>query len=242
MGHYTSLSDFRASLGSTHKADPSFRYRILSGGRAVIPVYGILSRRPNALLNTLEDNTSIDDVRSMFELAMRAPGVQRILLDIDSPGGSIDGVDGLSSLIFKSRGKKSIIAYASGEMLGAAYWIGSAADKVYATIATRAGSIGICNVVNDYTVANHLQGVKTEFVKAGRYKAAGHPDKPFTEEDRGVVQDEVDAFYGIFLDAIKRNRNLSDKEVEAVGEGQVFIGSQALKVRLIDGIGEADSV
>lgn len=235
-------SEAAVALFGTAQRSAGVKHQLFPGGKIVIPIYGIISKRPNDLLRTIDENAATDEIRDCFSWAISNPSVQKIVFDIDSSGGEIVAAEGLSELIFLSRGVKSIIACANGEMLGAAYWIGSAADKVYATKTSRIGEVGVCSVVNDYTVANHIQGIKNEFVKAGRFKASGHPDKLFTDDDRMAKQEEVNAYYELFLKAIKRNRGLSEKELDVIGDANVFIGTQALKVRLIDGIGEADSV
>lgn len=220
---------------------PSRDYEVI-GGTAYVPIYGLIAKRAN-MINGISQpqGTSIEQVRNDFKVALNDKEVERIVLDIDSPGGSVDGVSELSNLIFKSRGKKPITAHANGMMASAAYWIGSAADKIYASDSAEVGSIGIYATIYDYTIANHNAGVKAEIIKAGRYKAAGHPDKPLTDEDRAVIQDEVNTYFDLFVQAVQRNRNMTIQQVITVANGRVYIGAKSFEAGLVDGIDDLDS-
>jgi signal peptide peptidase SppA len=220
---------------------PSRDYEVIDKA-AYVPIYGLIAKRAN-MINGISQpqGTSIEQVRNDFKAALNDKAVDRIVLDIDSPGGSVDGVSELSNFIFKARGKKPITAYANGMMASAAYWIGSAADKIYASDSAEVGSIGVYATIYDYTVANHMQGVKAEIIKAGRYKAAGHPDKPMTDEDRLVIQDEVNTYFDLFMKAVQRNRHMSLEQVQQVANGRVYIGAKAFDIGLVDGIDDLDS-
>lgn len=219
----------------------------VANGVARIPIYGVIAKRAS-LVNGVSQpkGTSVEEIARNFRAAVKDDTVQAIALDIDSPGGSVDGISELSDMIYAachgSKKKKDVYAYANGQMCSAAYWIGSAAEKIFATKSTEVGSIGVYAVMTDWTVANHNEGIKREVIKAGRHKAAGHPDKPITEEDRAVVQGEVNEYYKLFTEAVMQNRNMAREEIEKVATGKVFIGSQALDAGLIDGIEEIDSV
>ena len=215
----------------------------VKNGVAVINVSGVISKRMS-LIHEISpgSGTSVEMIKKNIKAAMEDAAVKSIALNVDSPGGSVDGVPELSDYIFGLRGKKKITAYADGQMDSAAYWIGSAAEKIYSTKSSEVGSIGVYSVMTDWSVANHNEGVKREVIKAGRHKATGHPDKPMTAEDRQVVQDEVNEYYRLFTDAVARNRGMAPEDIEKVATGKVFIGSQALDAGLIDGIMDIDSV
>lgn len=216
-------------------------YEVVNG-TARVPIYGVIAKRASMVNGVSQpQGTSVEEIARNFKAALKDESVKNIYLDIDSPGGSVDGISELSDLIYSGKKKKPVYAYADGQMCSAAYWIGSAADKIYATRSTEVGSIGVYAVLTDWTVANHNEGIKREVIKAGRHKATGHPDKPLTEEDRAVVQDEVNTYYGLFRESVMRNRSMNEDDMNRVATGKVFIGSQALDAGLIDGIAEIDS-
>jgi len=216
-------------------------YEVING-TARIPVYGIISKRASLIQRISSPGTSTLEIERDLKAALEDPQVRDIVLDIDSPGGGVDGVLELSDMIYACRGKKKIVAYANGDMCSAAYWIGSAAEKIYASRGSDVGSIGVYSAVYDYSVANHNAGVKTEVIKAGKNKAAGHPDKPLTPEDRQVIQKRIDHIYDLFVEAVARNRGISADDVLEVATGDVFIGQEALDVGLVDGICTFDSL
>ena len=214
----------------------------VKNGIARIPIYGVISKHISLFQYICGGGASIKEITKNFKAALKDKAVEKILLDIDSPGGSVDGNAELSDLIFNSRGKKSIIAYANGQMDSAAYWIGSAADKIYTSKSAEVGSIGVFAVISDWSILFHNAGIKNEIIKAGKYKATGHPLKTFTQEDRGVVQEEVDSYYELFVDAVKRNRMMSAEEVSKVAIGKVFVGQKAVDIGLADSVENLDNL
>jgi signal peptide peptidase SppA len=236
-GEKLSIEDIQARIGDNKKEDAS--YEVVDGS-AIIPIYGIISKRMT-WFKMLCGGASTQGIRNQMKEALEDPNVKQILLDIDSPGGSVDGTPELAEFIYSSRGRKPIHAYASGQMCSAAYWIGSAADKIYATKATEVGSIGVFAVISDYTVQNHNDGIRTDVVRAGSFKATGHPDRYFSAEDRAIVQTEVNTYYELFIEAVAKNQGISIDEAKKLADGRVHIGRQALDAGLIDGIDEIES-
>lgn len=238
-GEKLSQDEIDTRIAAGKKRDDDMMQMRKVGSRAIIPIYGIISKRAS-LLHEISpgSGTSTMKVAEMFRGALKDPEVSEIVLDIDSPGGSVSGVAELSDLIFEARGKKPITAYASGMMASAAYWIGSAADKVYATKATQVGSIGVYSVVYDATVAAHNEGYKVEVIQAGKHKATGHPYKTLSSDDRKILQQEVDSYFELFTDAVGKHRNFNEEKLGAVATGQIWLGADALENGLIDGIKE----
>jgi signal peptide peptidase SppA len=209
-------------------------YEVING-IARIPVYGIIAKRMNQVRGiSSPQGTSIEEIKRDLQAAIEDPAVEKIVLDIDSPGGSVDGMAEFSDFIYSLREIKPIVAFGDGQMASAAYFIGSAASEVYASKSSEVGSIGVYAVINDWSVANHNQGLKTKIIKAGKYKAAGHPDKSMTEEDEQVIQKEVNKYYDLFMQAIIRNRGMTLEEVKNVATGEIWIGEEAVEMGLID--------
>ncbi len=139
-------------------------------GVAVIPVDGVIAKRMN-LFSQISGGVSTDLLARDFKAALVDPSVKAIVLAIDSPGGTVDGTVDIARLVYESRGIKPIVAYTDGLMASAAYWIGSATDKVYiGNDATLVGSIGVVATHTDMSKAQEMQGVKTTEVYAGKYK------------------------------------------------------------------------
>ena len=219
---------------SGNKADDRYEIR---DGVAIIPVYGVIDKRANLFMD-FSGGTSTELLQRDIKTALSDPNVGAILLDIDSPGGSVDGTKELSDFIFGSRGQKPIIAYGNGMMASAAYWIGSAADAVVTNETSIVGSIGVALTHYDRSAADEKAGVKRTMIYSGKYKRIASDEQPLTEDGRAYLQDMTDTYYSIFVDGVSRNR---DSPVETVlanmADGKDFIGKQAKKAGLVDQIG-----
>lgn len=164
--------------------------------------------------------------------------VAGILLNIDSPGGVVNGTEGLSDIIFGARGTKPIVAFADGSMTSAAYWLGSAAEVIMAGSTSVLGSIGVLMIHQDYSAMDQKDGIKTTYLSAGKYKALGNSAEPLTLEAKEYFQNQLNYIYSIFVDSVARNRDVeAEKVLRDMAEGKLFIGQQAVAAGLADQIG-----
>ncbi len=216
----------------------------IQDGVAVLPLYGVLAKRANLLTNT-SGGTSIELALRDLKRALDDPEVTAVVLDIDSPGGTVDGVHELSELIYTRRkangGPKPIVAFANELMASAAYWIGSAADRIVATPTAQVGSIGVRMVHVDRSGMDQQRGIKRTEIFAGKYKTAGTDTRPLDEESREYLQSRVDRFYALFVDAVARNRGVPVAKALVWADGRVLIGDEALQAGMVDAIGNMDS-
>lgn len=217
-----------------NKADDSYEVR---NGVAILPVFGVIDKRMNLLMR-ISGGTSTELLARDFQQALDDPDVTAILLDIESPGGSVDGPKDVADLIYQARGRKPVVAYANGLMASAAYWIGSAADVIVANETAEVGSIGVAAMHYDVSAADALNGVKRTAIFAGKYKRIASDEKPLSEEGKNYLQGIVDDYYGLFLEAVARNRRVDIETVQKnMADGRIFIGKKALKAGLVDKIG-----
>ena len=204
---------------------------------AIIPVTGPLSKRPS-FFSYLFGGLSYQEIGEMVQRAAVDSKVSGILLNIDSPGGVVNGTEGLSDIIFGARGSKPVVAFADGAMTSAAYWLGSAAEVVMAGSTSVLGSIGVLMIHTDYSVMDQNVGVKTTYLTAGKYKALGNSAEPLTLEAKEYFQNQLNYLYSIFVDSVARNRDVeTEKVLQDMAEGKLFIGQQAVAVGLADQIG-----
>lgn len=211
-------------------------YEVIDGV-AVIPIDGVIAKRMN-LFSQISGGVSTDLLARDFKAALADPSVKAIVLNIDSPGGTVDGTVDIARLVYESRGIKPIVAYTDGLMASAAYWIGSAADKVYiGNDATLVGSIGVVATHTDVSKAEELKGVKTTEVYAGKYKRIVSQYAPLTEAGQTYLQDRVDYLYSVFVSAVADNRGIAvEKVLKGMADGKVFSGRQAIEAGLVDGV------
>lgn len=235
-GEQIDIAGVEAKLGKQLNNSKSLGYTIINGV-AVIPIEGVISKRMN-LFSQISGGVSTQMLQSDFAAALADPMAHSILLLIDSPGGSIDGLQQAADDIRAGRGVKPVYAFADGLMASAAYWIGSAAEKVFsASDTTAVGSIGVIAKHVDYSKAQEKDGVKVTDVYAGKYKALGSKNAPLSNEGRAMIQAQVDHAYSVFVDAVAKNRGVSAQTVlDKMADGRVFFGKQAVDAGLVDGI------
>lgn len=165
------------------------------------------------------------------------PSIKVIILDIDSPGGTVSGVEELAREIHAAREHKPIVAVANSMAASAAYWLASQASDVVVTPTGQVGSIGVYAGHADYSQAFEKMGIKVTLVHAGRYKVEGNPFQPLDDEARAELQRSVDEYYRMFVSAVERGRGELSEDVM---QGRMYSAEQALKHRLVDRVATLD--
>ena len=217
---------------------------ISGGGIAVIPIYGVITQRGNMVDDVSGPGmVSTQIVTQMLRQAVADDAVSQILLDIDSPGGSVYGVAELSDAILSARAQKPVVAIANSLAASAAYWIGSQAGEFYVTAGGEVGSIGVWQAHQDYSKAMDEAGVKTTLISAGKFKVEGNPYAPLDEEAQGFMQSRVDDYYAAFTKAVAKGRGVPITQVrDGMGQGRVLGADAALAQNMVDGIASFDQV
>lgn len=215
----------------------------INQGVAVISMHGIIAKRMN-LFAQISGGVSTELVGRDLRAALEDPSVHSILLDIDSPGGTVDGTQALAQLVLAAREVKPVYTLADGMLASAAYWIGSAASGVYITDGTtQVGSIGVVASHVDVSKHEDMMGYKTTEIYAGKYKRAASQYEPLTDEGRRTIQDEVDYIYSVFVADVAAQRGVSENRVLAdMADGRVFVGAQAIAAGLVDGVSTLDTL
>lgn len=231
--------DFEAKQANA-KPEYVYDYDVLENGTAVISVVGPISKRFN-MLQAACGGVSTELLQNTIHKALADEKVNSLILDIESPGGEVDGTKELADFIYNSRGEKPIIAFCNGMMCSAAYWIGSAADKIVTTETGIIGHIGVVSAHYDISKARELEGVKVTEIYAGKYKRIASSEKPLTAEGKEHLQNMVDDIYAIFVDSVARNRGVSVDEALKMADGKEYLGINALKVGLADKLGTLET-
>lgn len=228
--------EIRAAVNMQHGDTPQ------AESVAVIPVYGTIAHRMG-MFDDMSGGTSCESITKQFRAALADDSVKTIVLDVDSPGGTVTGVPELAAEIYAARATKPIIAVANGMAASAAYWIASAASKIVVTPSGEVGSIGVYQMHQDVSAALEKQGVKITFVKAGKHKAEGNPYEPLSDDAKADMQDGVDKFYAMFTRGVAGGRGVSlDKVLSDFGQGRMLLAEDAVKVGMADEVGTLDDV
>ena len=199
-------------------------------GVAVLSIRGVLSQfAVRTWWGELVATGMLNQIRPAIATALADNAVSAVLLDINSPGGTVAGMKELSDFI-ASAGKasgKPMAAYANGTMASAAYSIGAATGRVFAPATASVGSIGIISVLPNYAGWNEKMGVSYAYLTAGAWKAVGNEDNPLTDQERAYIQARLDTLYQHFTDGVASGMGLDVAALGTWADGQIFIASAA---------------
>lgn len=211
------------------------------GGQiAVIPFHGVVSQRMN-LMSAMSGGTSTQMFAAALREQVNNPQVKAIIIDADSPGGNVYGVDELATEIFSMRDTKPIVAVANSAMFSAAYYALSQASEIDITPGGELGSIGVIAMHVDQSAYNAGMGIKPTIITFGKYKAEGNPHAPLTDEALNEIQSQVDRYGAMFLKAVARGRGVSvDTVRNSYGQGRIFGAQDAVRLGMADRVATLD--
>lgn len=237
-GEKIDIDAIEARLGRP-LANEQQEYSMRDGGVAVLPVEGVIAAKAN-LFTRVSGGASAQMLTQQVQ-SMRADSrVRSAIIALDTPGGSVFGIPALAAEIRALAGEKPTVAVSTGMMASAGYWIGSAANAVYASGVTDVvGSIG---VVMRHSYDPRGSETTTEIV-AGRYKRIASDLRPLSKEGAAYLQQQVDAIYEAFVETVADHRQVGvDQVLERMADGRVFVGRQAQDAGLIDGFATLDDL
>ena len=212
-----------------------------SGAVAVVPLHGIMSQRMN-MMSAMSGGTSTELFGKMFKDAVNDPSINGIVIDIDSPGGSVFGVQELAQTIMDARGSKPVIAFANSMAASAAYWVASAADEIVVTPGGQVGSIGVLTAHSDLSAKLEAEGESITLISAGKKKVDANPIEPLSADARADLQATVDTYYTAFVGAVAKGRGVTPSEVRSgFGEGGMVGAVEAVKEKMADRIGTLET-
>lgn len=212
------------------------------GNIAVLPFYGVVTQRPVENVSG-PGALSTQQFTQSLRAALADDSVGQILIDIDSPGGSVYGVGELAEEIYQARSVKPIVAFANSLAASAAYWVGAAASEFYVTPGGEVGSIGVWMAHEDWSEAIAEEGVKPTLISAGKYKVEGNMYQALDADALAFLQSRVDDYYATFTKGVARGRNVSINQVrDGMGQGRVLGASAALAENMVDGVATFDEV
>jgi protease-4 len=202
----------------------------------IIPVYGVIYQDSSS--SFVERGSQL--IVSKINQLAKDKNVKAVLLDINSPGGSVAAVQEIYSAIKKAKEqtKKPFVARFGEVSASGGYYIASACDKIVAQSGTITGSIGVIFSLGNIEGLFKKIGVKSEVVKSGRYKDMGSMTREMSKEEREILQSMINDSYESFLNAVSQGRNIPKEKLKDIADGRVFTGNQALRLGLIDKIGD----
>ncbi len=213
-------------------------YRV--GSVAVLQIEGTMQKQEAWSM----DGTSTVRTRRALRRATADEAVESILLLIDSPGGTVSGTHDLALDVRAAASKMPVYAYCSDLCCSAAYYVASQANLIYANPGAMVGSIGVYATIWDASAMFEEAGVVVHVVRDGDQKGDFTPGTPVSAEQLARMQSIVDAFGTEFRKTVSQTR-FPDKPLAkgaSPADGGVFIGAEARRAGLIDGVTSLDNV
>jgi capsid assembly protease len=204
---------------------------------AVIGIYGTMLHRATGMAET-SGLASTEKIAQRVRAAAQDPSVRGIVLDVDSPGGSVYGVTELAAEIRAARKQKPLKAVFNARGASAAYWAASAADELLVTASGEVGSIGVFYEHEDRSEENAKAGRRYTTIAYGENKAMGGPNQPLSDAARENIEARVREMGATFEDDVAKNRGVTRQAVhKGFGQGLMFGAADAIKRGMVDRVG-----
>ncbi len=212
---------------------------LLSGRKASAPLAGLSVGDRVALVNIegvlLAPGSIVDELNEYADDS----SIKAIVLRIDSPGGGVVVAQEILSAVqnAKDEGKKIVASMGSVAASGG-YYIAAGADRIVANPGTLTGSIGVKIELANFEKLLEKIGIKGMVIKAGKYKDIGSPYREMTEAEKRHLQGVIDDTHEQFIEAVAKGRGMTIRDVRKIADGRVFTGRQALRLKLVDEMGD----
>ena len=179
-----------------------------------------------------------DTVGASLRAAARSDQVGAVLMRVDSPGGSAIASEAIWREVARTREAGTPVVVSMGELAASGgYYVACPADVIVALPSTLTGSIGVLG--GKLVVSGLLDqlGLTTDRVRHGEHALMGSARQEFTDSERHLLDEELDRIYADFVGKVAVGRRLSTEQVEAIARGRVWTGSDALRLGLVDELG-----
>ena len=167
--------------------------------------------------------------------------VKAVVLRVNSPGGSAYASEQIWHAVMNLKAKKPVVVSMGGYAASGGYYISCAANYIYSEPTTITGSIGIFGMFPDVSgLLTDKLGIKFDEVKTNKHAAFGTIARPFNEEEMAMLDQYIGRGYELFRKRVADGRKLSVEAVEEIAQGRVWLGNDALGIKLVDAIGSLD--
>ena len=192
-------------------------------GLGIINLQGLIVSPEETLRDLLEFRTN-DNVKA-------------IVLRIESPGGAVGASQEIFQEVKRINKLKPVVASMGSVAASGGYYAALGAERIMANPGTITGSIGVIIKFANLQELFEKIGYRSEVIKSGRLKDIGSPNRPLSEEERGLIQGLIDNVHEQFVRAVAESRLLPIEQVRGLADGRIFSGEQAKEAGLIDGLG-----
>ncbi|OGR64137.1 MAG: hypothetical protein A2X31_12755 [Elusimicrobia bacterium GWB2_63_22] len=203
---------------------------------AVIPLYGVITQGSSS---RSWDRGSQQIAKRIKTLSGKKE-VKAIVLDINSPGGSVGAVQEIYSAVLRAKAetKKPFVARFGDVSASGGYYVASACDVIVAQPGTITGSIGVIFSVSNFEGLMKKVGMRSEVVKSGKFKDMGSMSREMTPDERKLLQAMIDDSYDQFVTAVAQGRKMDVEKVKLLADGRIYTGRQGKEAGLVDKLGD----
>lgn len=203
---------------------------------AVVPVSGLIFSGTGS--GPVPGRGTADWVIDALEAAGEDTSVKAVILEVDSPGGTITGSDLIHRQVEKLREKGiKVVAFLKSMAASGGYYVAAPADRIVAYPTALTGSIGVILQTVNVERLFRLLGVEAVTVKSGEFKDMGSVFRSPTDEERAILQSVADEAYMRFVGVVAKGRKMPVDEAKALADGRILTAKQALSGGLIDELG-----
>lgn len=228
--HQISLTDLKA-------VEPA------KGGSEVAVYYAYGDIVDSPVSNTSFNQHSIvgKDVCNDLKELMDDDDVKAVVIRVNSGGGSAFASEQMWHQIMELKKVKPVVVSMGGYAASGGYYMSVPANWIVAEPTTITGSIGIFGMFPDFSgLASEKLGIKFDEVKTNKNGTFGSTMRPLTPDEMRMLQVYIDRGYTTFKNRVAQSRNLTMAQVEAIAQGHVYTGEDALKIKLVDELGGLD--
>lgn len=180
-------------------------------------------------------------MRRSLQDARRDEKIKAIVLRIDSPGGNALTSDLIWREIELTKKVKPVVVSMGNLAASGGYYIACNANKIFAENNTITGSIGVFGLLPNFTGLTTKMGINSEQVSTNQNADEYSVFRPLADNYKFIAQESVEKIYTTFVNRVATGRKMSFEQVDAIAQGRVWSGAEAVKIGLVDQIGGLDA-
>lgn len=168
------------------------------------------------------------------------PNIKAILVRIDSPGGGIAPSQELHRELKRLAQEKPVVSSLGAVAASGGYYVAVGTQRIVSNPGTITGSIGVISYFPNLRELFDKIGFHTVIVKSGQFKDVGNPGREMTQQEKDLIQATIDEAHRQFITDVAQGRNLPEEKVREVADGRIFMGETALRLGLVDELGNLE--
>ena len=205
---------------------------------AVYYAYGEIVDSETGSMTDTDHNIVANTVCKDLEKLMNDDDVKAVVLRVNSPGGSAYASEQIWRAVTNLKAKKPVVVSMGGYAASGGYYISCNANYIYTEPTTLTGSIGIFGMFPDVSqLLTQKLGVKFSEVKTNKHSAFGAVSRPLNADETALLEQYIDRGYKLFRQRVADGRKLKVEQVEEIAQGRVWLGNDALPIKLVDAVG-----